>query len=141
MRRANIVKGRIEEHGQGLGEPNEALVQARAREIAVTNGRQPNQSTAADVAQAREELTAAQNGPDTSSAVSDEELLPFPDAAIGEGRSQMARTKTATDEQELPAELVQEGVEEANHEQSVEGNRASRRKDERFDDQLPSEVP
>ncbi len=135
MKRANVIRGRIEEHAEGLGTPTEQLVEQRAREIAVTNGRTAEQVTEADREQARLELEGAQNGP----PLQDEEARAFvprdmpPEVSPG----QVARTRQPTDEQSLPDQLVEEGVEEAAHDRMVEGNRTSRRRDKRFEDQLP----
>jgi len=137
MRRANIIHGRIEEHAQGLGTATEEMVRERAAEIAITNGRRPEQLTQADIDQARLELENAQNAPPPDAEEEEEALVPR-EGPMGVSSGHAARTKLATDEQALPEDLVAEGVEEATHERMVEGNKESRRRDERFEDQLPS---
>jgi hypothetical protein len=136
MRKANVIQGRIQEHAAGVGTANDDEVQKRAREIAITNGRRPGEVNESDVQQARQELRAAQNAPprpgqDPAELVSSDDPLDVPS-----GRE--APTRVATDEQTLPERLVAEGVDEAVHEQMVEGNRRSRRQDATYSDQLPS---
>ena len=57
---------------------------------------------------------------------------------MGVSSGRAARTKIATDEEVLPEDLVQEGVEEAAHDRMVAGNKESRRRDKNFEDQLPA---
>ena len=136
MKKGSIIKGRIEQHGVGHGLSNEDMARERAREIAITNGRKPEQFTEADLQQAREELQAAQHALPETVEDEQEEFTPR-EGPIGVTSGSAARTKLATDEQTLPEELVREGVDEATHELMVEGNQESRRRDENFDDQLP----
>jgi hypothetical protein len=137
MSRANRVSGRIETHGRALGTPTEDMVRERAREIALTNGRPANQFTQADLDQAREELSAAQNQPEGSEPVTEQNVEYDPGTANA-GIGHRAPTKLPTDEQAYAEQLVTEGVDEAAHEQAVEGNKESRRRDENYEDQLPS---
>src|SRR5689334_13828044 len=120
MKKANVIRGRIEEHGLGFGTPDEELVRARAREIALTNGRLADQFNQADFEQAKLELESAQNAPTDTPEESDE--FPLRDGPPNVSSGEMARVKTPTDEQTLPEDLVAEGVEEADHKRMVEGN-------------------
>src|SRR3989442_556700 len=56
MRKNRIEKGRFSEHGHGLGTVTEEMVQHRARELAVINGRTADNVLEGDVQQARREL-------------------------------------------------------------------------------------
>jgi hypothetical protein len=136
MRKANTIRGRIEQHGQGLGTPDAALLERRAREIAVTNGRRAEDFNQADLTQAREELQDSQKTPPETVEDEQEEVAPREGPIVSSGRA--ARTRVPADEQTLPEDLVEEGVEEATHEHMVEGNKQSRRRDENFEDQLPA---
>lgn len=138
MRKANVIRGRIQQGGEGVGLPDEEVLRRRAIEIAVTNGRRPNQVSEADFEQAREELRAAQNAPVNSLNEEEQEPTMSRDALLGVSSGHATRVKQATDEQALPADLVQEGLEEAAHDQMVEGNKLSRTRDKSYDDQLPS---
>src|SRR5687767_5454977 len=111
--RANVIRGRIEEHGEGLGTSDEALVLKRAKEIAVTNGRRAQQVNASDLGQARLELEGAQNAPRTSVEEEEEDFTPR-EGPMGISSGRAARTKLPTDEQAVPEDLVAEGLEEAN---------------------------
>lgn len=138
MRKANVIRGRIQQGGEGVGLPDEEVLRRRAIEIAVTNGRRPDQVSEADFEQALEELRAAQNAPVNSLNEEEQEPTMSRDALLGVSSGRATRVKQATDEQALPVDLVQEGLEEAAHDQMVEGNKLSRTRDKSYDDQLPS---
>ncbi len=138
MKKANVIHGRIEEHGQGLGTSDEDLVRKRAREIAVTNGRRAEEVDQRDLDQARQELEMAQNALPNSVEEEEEEAFTPREGPMGVSSGRAARTKIATDEEVLPEDLVQEGVEEAAHDRMVAGNEESRRRDKNFEDQLPA---
>jgi len=139
MKRANVIRGRIETHAEGLGTPTEEMVRKRAREIAVTNGRRPDQYNEDDWKAARQDLEGAQNAPESEDE--DEKQFVLRDLPLDPSTGRSAPTRVPTDEQTLPDQLVAEGVAEATHEQMVEGNRESRRRDKRFEDQLPESGP
>jgi hypothetical protein len=139
MRKANIIRGKILSHGEGVGTTDEQMVQERAREIAITNGRQAHEVNKADLEQAREELMGVQNAPVNEPDADEDEsahvLIPRGDPLGSEGEA--APTKRATDEQSFPEQLAYEGVEEAAHDRMVEGNKESLRRDSTYSDQLP----
>jgi hypothetical protein len=119
-------RGKMSEHFHGMGTPTRDSVAERAREIAVTNGRLPEQFTEADWEQARRELTGVRS---RANDEVDVDAASAWDPAPGTGGHALD-VRNPSDEQTVAEELVQEGVEEANHEQMVEGNRASREKDQ-----------
>ena len=135
MRKANVIRGRIEQHAKALGTVTPEMVEDRAREIALTNGRLADQFTQADLDQARAELQAAQHAPPEPAQDEDLDYSPQEDASVPPNHQ--APTKLATDEQTLPEDLVREGAEEAAHEQMVAGNVESRRRDNQYGDHLP----
>jgi len=129
MRKERTEQGKFTEHGHGIGTVTEAMVHQRAREIAVINGRTKNEVIEADIEQARRELTG------------DEGLVPEPTPAetlpedqrwdpVPGSEGKEAPTSAAPDEQTFAAELVEEGVEEAEHDQMTEAERESRRREE-----------
>jgi hypothetical protein len=138
MRKANVIRGRIQEGGKGFGTPDQEMLRRRAIEIALTNGRRSDEVSETDFEQAREEFFAAQNAPMNAAEDEEQEHVNSRDAILGVSPGRAARVKQATDEQTLPAGLVEEGVEEAVHDQMVEGNKLSRRRDNSYDDQLPT---
>lgn len=138
MKTANIIRGRIEAHAKGLGTVTPDMVERRAREIAVTNGRPGDRFTTADLEQARHELQASQDAPPESLELEAESSAPEDQVSLFSERE--APRKVPSDEQTLPEDLVQEGLDEAAHEQMLAGNQESRRKDKHFDDQLRAEA-
>lgn len=137
MRNANVIRGRIQKGGEGFGTPDQEMLRRRAIEIALTNGRRSDQVSETDFEQAREEFFAGQNAPANAAGEEEQEHVNSRDALLGVSPGRAARVKQATDEQTLPADLVEEGLEEAVHDQMVEGNKRSRRRDNSYDDQLP----
>jgi hypothetical protein len=130
MKENRIEEGRFIEHAQGLGTVTPAMVRQRARELAVINGRSPHHFLDSDFEQARRELTG------------EEGLVPEPTAAdelpessrwdpVPESVGQEALKVPAPDEQTFAEKLVEEGVEEAEHDQMVEATRANRRREGR----------
>src|SRR6185436_7676757 len=57
MKQDDIEAGKISRHAQGLGTVTWDMVRARAREIAIINGRTPRTVLPSDFEQARRELT------------------------------------------------------------------------------------
>jgi hypothetical protein len=120
-----ISHGRISQHGAGLGTITPEMVQRRAREIALSDGRQGNEVTSGDWEQARRELLGAGNDPSDTNveeASSTTGWDPAP-ATIGH----RAETQEVDDEQTMAEQLYQEGVEEADHDERVQAGRETRR--------------
>jgi hypothetical protein len=57
MRKNPLNKGVIMENADGIGTVTPAMIEARARELAVINGRDSSKPTKADYQQAKRELT------------------------------------------------------------------------------------
>ena len=104
------------------------MVRRRAAELALINGRSPHQILDSDLEEARKELTG------------EERLVPAPTAAeqlpeesrweeVPESVGHQAPTVPAPDEQTFAEKLVEEGVEDAEQEQMIEGVRESERRD------------
>jgi Protein of unknown function (DUF2934) len=123
-----ITHGRITQHGAGLGTVTPEMVQRRAGEIALSDGRAGNEVTSADWEQARRELLGAANSPSAESDIEEAGSTAGWDPApptIG----QRADTQEADDEQTMAEQLVQEGVEEADHDERVQAGRETRRRE------------
>lgn len=130
MKQNRIDEGRFTSHGVGLGTVSQEMVLKRAREIAVINGREPEQVLSGDLEEAQRELT------------SDEEINPPPSAAeeiveedrweggVAGSEGAQATTVPAPDEQTFAEKLVNEGLEDAEHEQMLEATRNSLKRDE-----------
>lgn len=113
--------GKISVHGNGMGVPTPELVEERAREIALINERDPDNFTDFDWEQAQKELlgrasfTAADDADETVDSLSDRDEVP--------GESGHRAGRAGDDDENLGAQLVTGGVEEAAHDQMVEAAR------------------
>jgi len=122
MKTIHQSHGKISEHFNGLGTVTRDMVVKRAREIALINGRGPNHFNQDDFMEAKRELTGAT--PDTDSEAEEETVAGLvtwdepPDAA-----GHPVPREELEDEQNWPAQLAEEGIVEAEHEQMVEGVR------------------
>jgi len=96
-------------HGNGLGAPSPEQVEARAREIAMIDERDPDEFTDADWEQARREETK-QN----ADLVDEWEVTPTDTGH---------RVGGEEEEESLGELLVTDGVEEANHDQMLEARK------------------
>jgi hypothetical protein len=123
-----ISHGRITHHGAGLGTVTPQMVQRRAREIALSDGRGGKEVTPADWEQARRELLGAASPPiaesDVEEAGSTTGWDPAP-ASIGH----RTETQEVDDEETMAEQLIQEGVEEADHDERVQAGRETRRQE------------
>jgi hypothetical protein len=122
MKENPVERGRFSVRGQGLGTVTEAMVRQRARELAIINGRSGNNILPSDLDEARRELTGQQR------------LVPNPKPEeeldegqrwepVGGSHGTSAPTVPPPDEQTFAEKLVEEGVEDAEQDQMVEGTR------------------
>lgn len=112
--------GKISVHGNGFGAPSPDEVEKRAREIALIAERDPDEFTDADWDQARLELLGAQavkapEETETNAEVVEEWNV----VAASEGH----RAPRVEDEENLGEQLVEDGIEEAVHDQMVEARK------------------
>lgn len=105
-------RGKILSGTEGLGTVSPQMLEERAREIARSDGRsQPNDL---DRTRAREELigpTSTSEKPPTREEPGRDWQMPL--VSTGE----KAPTVRPEDDENIPAKLIQEGVEEADHDQ------------------------
>jgi len=129
MNRNQPEKGRISNHSQPVGTVTWQMVRDRAREIAITNGRGPHDVLDSDFDQARRELTTLDN-----ESRKEEFIESLPESERWDpvaGSPGYAAPKTeASDEQTENERLIQEGMEDAEHDQMVKGSIEEPRKDE-----------
>src|SRR5262249_39386545 len=127
MKENRVEKGRFTEQGHGLGTVTREMVLKRARELALISGRE--QVLESDFAQAKRELTNEEHltpDPDRMEKLSeDQRWEPVPESTGKE-----APTVPAPDEQTFAEKLVEEGVEDAEHDQMTKAARESLRRDQ-----------
>lgn len=114
--------------GHGLGTVTRDMIYQRAREIALVNGRAETQMLDADVRQALRELTREfPNVPDPNREEAAPESARWDPVHGSEGRK--TEPSPPPDEQTFAERLVQEGIEDAEHDQMVKATRESIRRE------------
>ena len=113
-------RGKIVCGTEGLGTVTPQMIEERAHEIARSDGRKrPNDL---DRSSAREEMTGARSGsekvPERQNPSRDWEM-----PLVSTGKK--TPTVGPEDDQNIPEELIQEGIEEADHDQRVRSARTS----------------
>jgi hypothetical protein len=115
--------GKISLHGNGMGVPSPELVEARARELALIDERDPEEFTDADWDQARRELLGdvVPAPPEENEATLklEEEWEVTPD----DRGHRVPRPGVDEEEETLGQHLVADGVEEASHDQMLEARK------------------
>ena len=130
-KRHECPEGKVTEHAHGLGTVTPDMVTQRAHEIALINRRPDNKPTPEDWQEARRELT--ESGPSGRDPLDDIPVGKRWDPVPGSPQRK-ANNMPADDEQTVAESLVESGVEEAEHEQMLEGTRESVRKDRELGD-------
>jgi hypothetical protein len=126
--KANEDQGRFTEHAHGLGTVTEEMVNQRAVEIAIVNGRSSANVLETDREQARRELTGAAGlaaSPTKAEQLDEEQRW----TAVPESKGSKTPTVNASDEQSFAEELVEEGIADAEHDQMVRATRESLKRD------------
>ena len=114
--------GKISVHGDGMGAPTQELVEKRAREIALTNERNPDEFTDADWEQARAELMGVSTGAAPEETPHNAELTGEWSAVASDTGHRAGRA--GEDDEMLGAQLVEGGIEEAAHDSRVQAARS-----------------
>ena len=122
MRNTRERSGRISDHFGGLGTVTRAMVEKRAKEIAIINGHPPDQFTENDWVLAKHELLGVQDVEEIEEEEPVATLTRWDEEPGSAGHH--VENELASDEQTLAERLVEEGVEEANHDQMLKGSRA-----------------
>jgi hypothetical protein len=127
MKGNRIEEGRFTEQGHGLGTVTKEMVLQRARELALINGRE--QVLESDFARAKRELTKEEDLPPepdaTEKLTEDERWEP-----VGESVGKEGPKVLAPDEQTFAEKLVEEGVEDAEHDQMAKAAREGIERDQ-----------
>jgi hypothetical protein len=116
-------QGKIAIHGSGIGGVTDDEIRDRAIELASINGRSAQGVTEEDLKQAQEELLGqrlpAATADDSESSGSLSRDPSDPPSLTG----RQIPDREGPDEEQVMERLVIEGVEEANHEQMLQGRR------------------
>jgi hypothetical protein len=132
MKKNPLNKGIIMENAAGIGTVTPAMVEARARELAAINGH-PSQPSEADYQQAKRELTGEEEmDPQEESRVSIPESDgwdPVPGSTGRQAAESLGEDEDAEGRSES-AQLFEEGVSEAEHDQMRQASRADEKSDE-----------
>jgi hypothetical protein len=117
------VPGKISVHGNGLGAATPEQVEARAREIAMIDEREPDEFTDADWDQARRELLGnvlPEPPEETKDNIKmEEEWEVTPD----DHGHRVPRPGVDENEETVGQQLVEDGLEEATHDQMLEARK------------------
>lgn len=116
------ANGKIELHGSGMGVPSNEDLEKRAREIAMIDERNPDEFTDADWKQAREELMGIENEEPPEETPDTEELTDEWQVVAG-SKGHRAPSQIPEEHDSLGADLVNDGREEAAHDQMLEARR------------------
>jgi len=133
MRKNPLNKGIIMENAAGIGTVTPAMVEARARELATISGRRSLEPSEADYQQAKRELTGeAEMDPQQESRESVPESDgwdPVPGSTGRQAADSLGEDEDAEGRSES-AQLFEEGVSEAEHDQMRRASRADEKSDE-----------
>ncbi len=134
MNKNPLNKGILTENAVGIGTVTQEMVQVRARELAAIAGRVPLEPSEVDYDQAKRELTGG-----TEMNPQEEALESIPESERGDPLpgSTGSHTPDSLGEDEdsegrsESAQLVEEGIKEAEHDQMLQAARAAQEKDQR----------
>jgi hypothetical protein len=110
--------GKISVHGDGMGAPTPELVERRAREIALTNERNPDEFTDADWEQARSELMGVSTGAAPEETPESVDLTEQWSAVASDTGHRAGRA--GEDDEMLGERLFAGGLEEGMHDSMVQ---------------------
>jgi hypothetical protein len=122
MKAPETSKGQISRGLKGLGTVTPGMVEQRAREIALINGRTAEEFNEADLDEARAEMTGGsaldEQREEEGDAPASGTLRDIVPGSSGHKKA----PKLASDDQRVVEQLVQEGVEEAEHHSMLAGS-------------------
>jgi len=133
MKTNPLKQGVLIEHSCGIGPVTQGMVEERAAELALINGRPTGEVSQSDLDQARRELTGE---PPVEPGQALEESIPESDRwdPVPGSAGHKAEVTAGEDEDEEgrsdSERLVQEGVDEAEHDQMLEAAKTNPEEDE-----------
>jgi hypothetical protein len=133
MRKNPLNKGIIMENADGIGTVTPAMVEARARELALIDGRDSSKPTEADYQQAKRELTGEDNidpqQENLESLPESEGWDPLPGSTGHQATESLGEDEDAEGRSES-AQMFEEGISEAEHDQMLRAAEADEQSDE-----------
>ena len=133
MRKNPLNKGIIMENAGGIGTVTPAMVETRARELALINGHGSSGPTEADYQQAKRELTGEEEidpqQENVESLPESEDWDPVPGSTGRQAADSLGEDEDAEGRSES-AQMFEEGVTEAEHDQMRQASRAEEKSDE-----------
>ena len=133
MRKNPLNKGIIMENAGGIGTVTPAMVEARARELALVNGHGSSGPTEADYQQAKRELTGEEEidpqEENVESLPESEDWDPVPGSTGRQAAESLGEDEDAEGRSEA-AQMFEEGVNEAEHDQMRRAADAEEQSDE-----------
>jgi hypothetical protein len=133
MRKNPLNKGIIMENAGGIGTVTPAMVEARARELALINGHGSSGPTEADYQQAKRELTGQEEidpqEENVESLPESEDWNPMPGSTGRQAAESLGEDEDAEGRSEA-AQMIEEGVNEAEHDQMRRAAEAEEQSDE-----------
>ena len=134
MKKNPLNKGIIMENADGVGTVTPVMVEARARELAVINGRDSSKPTKADYQQAKRELTGEEQidpqEKNVESLPESEGWDPVPGSSGRQAAESPGEDEDAEGRSEA-AQMFEEGINEAEHDQMRRAAEAEQKSDER----------
>lgn len=127
-----LTKGSLTENFAGIGTVTAEMVLKRARELSLINGHSPNHVSKSEFEQAKRELTG---GPDVDPEEAAIEAAPETedlDPLLGSTGYKVPESLDEDEDSEGRSEterLVEEGVNEAEHDQMLQAAKAAAKKD------------
>jgi hypothetical protein len=133
MKKNPLNKGIIMENADGIGTVTPAMVEARARELAVINGHGSSGPTEADYQQAKRELTGEEEidpqEENVGSLPESEDWDPVPGSTGRQAAESLGEDEDAEGRSEA-AQMYEEGIDEAEHDQMRRAAEAEQNSDE-----------
>jgi hypothetical protein len=133
MKKNPLNKGIIMENADGIGTVTPAMVEARARELAVINGHGSSGPTKADYRQAKRELTGEEEidsqEENVESVPESEGWDPVP-GSTGRQAADSPGEDEDTEGRSEAAQMYEEGIDEADHDQMLRAAEADEQSDE-----------
>ena len=134
MKKNPLNKGIIMENADGIGTVTPAMIEARARELGLINGHGSSGPTKADYQQAKRELTGEEEidpqEENVESLPESEGWDPVPGSTGRQAAESLGEDEDAEGRSEA-AQMYEEGISEADHDQMLRAAEAEQKSDER----------